>query len=127
MGSNLSIQMGYLNFEFAQKQQGQNIAMQNSAATSQSAINIVKQPLFIGTNNYTLPHIDVIQASAQITLNNSLKETIKYLKQHKNKAKKKPILGELTTVLEKEIDENNSVLELKNYEIDFNAKNIFAA
>lgn len=72
------------------------------------------------------PQLSVIKASAQISVNHSLKETLKYLKTHAvKKQSKEPVLGELWNLANKsEIEENN---ELYNFEIDNSLNNIFAA
>ena len=70
-------------------------------------------------------------ASTQISINNSLKETLKYLKNHANKKSvKAPVLGELWNIFSSnnEASEKNPYKgELYDFEIDKNAKNIFAA
>ena len=69
-------------------------------------------------------------SSAQITANNTLKETIKYLKNKERQAKKEPVFGELWEIMnvENEQSENNPYHgDLIDFEIDAKSKNIFAA
>ena len=70
--------------------------------------------------------MSVIKASAQVTLNNSLKETLNYLKAHANdKRKKEYILGDLWQNLSENEDTYQG--ELVDFVIDTSLKNIFAA
>ena len=72
------------------------------------------------------PQLAIIKASSQISLNESLKETLKYIKSQANKKpKKEPVLGELWNIVNKE-DVTYSG-ELANFEIDSSIENIFAA
>ena len=71
---------------------------------------------------------NVINAAMAISLHNSLRETSKYLKNKKVEVKKKEIaiLGSISDLFS-ENEENNYDGELKDFEIDFSVKNIFAA
>lgn len=72
------------------------------------------------------PQLSIIKTSTQISVNNSLKETLKYLKSHAAKKQaKEPVFGELWNIAnsKKDIEKN----ELYDFEIDNSAKNIFAA
>ncbi len=132
MGLNVSV--NYSN-QYENKEQLREIAkniLNNSGANSESTKQIIEKSVFLANKTmkdlYTTPQLDVLKASTQITLNNSLKETLKYLKSHSKQSlkTKTPILGELWKVIEvnKSSSENN---ELYNFELDKNAKNIFAA
>ena len=86
--------------------------------------NILNETIF--PNRNPNPQLSIIQASSQIILNNSLKETLKYLKSHtNNKPKKQPVLGELWEIANKEDLEYKG--ELIDFVIDSSLKNIFAA
>lgn len=89
--------------------------------SKESAQRIIEKTVF----DYNT-QLSVIKASTQISVNNSLKETLKYLKSHAAKRPaKEPILGELWNIANKsEIEENN---ELYDFEVDNSLKNIFAA
>ena len=80
---------------------------------------------------YNNAQLSVLKASTQITLNDSLKETLKYLKSHaKNTPKKQSVFGEIWKVFSVNNDaseENPYNGELYNFQIDKSAKNIFAA
>lgn len=72
------------------------------------------------------PQLAIIKASTQISVNNSLKETLKYLKSHAaKKPVKEPVLGELWNIVKEKND--NTENELYDFEIDNSAENIFAA
>ncbi len=72
------------------------------------------------------PQLSIIKASSQISVNNSLKETLKYLKNHAaKKPAKEPVLGELWNIAQAKDD--NSENELYDFEIDNSVENIFAA
>ena len=72
----------------------------------------------------------VLMTSTQITLNNTLKETLKYLNTHKKQTRKEPRLGDLWRILNvdnNETEKNPYNSEIIEIQIDENAKNIFAA
>ena len=72
----------------------------------------------------------VLKASTQITLNNSLTETLKYLRAHANDRRKEHSFGELWKILSvtnENAEKNPYQGELLDFKIDENAKNIFAA
>ena len=134
MGFNVSIDSSY---QYENKESLRNIAkniLSNTGATSESTQKIIEKSVFLADKQmkdlYTNPQLSVLKASTQITLNNSLKETLKYLKTHaKTKENvKTPKLGDLWKIVEisneSSNDKNN---ELYDFEIDRNAKNIFAA
>ena len=74
---------------------------------------------------YRNPQLAIIKASSQISINDSLKETLKYLKSHANKrVAKTPVLGELWGRLENEQEYKGELIE---FEIDSSIENIFAA
>lgn len=109
--------------------------LNNSGASSETAQKIIDKTIFDSDRQlkeiYTNPQLAVIKASAQITLNNSLKETLKYLKEHANKKEaKKHVLGEIwdTFAAKNDASEKNPYRgELCDFQINYNAKNIFAA
>ena len=132
MGLNVSV--NYSN-QYENKEQLREIAkhiLNNGGANSESAKQVIDKSVFLANKTmkdlYTTPQLDVLKASTQITLNNSLKETLKYLKSHSQKSLKykAPVLGELW----KNLEASNSSYkdnELYDFELDKNAKNIFAA
>ena len=135
MGLNVSASMAY-NLDNGEilRNAAKNI-LNKGGASEEVTRNIIEKTLF---NNdavlrevYTNPQMSVLKASTQITLNESLKETLKYLKEHANrKVTKEPVLGELWNIFtaNNEASEKNPYHgELYDFEIDKNAKNIFAA
>ncbi len=135
MGLNVSALMAY-NLDNGEilRNAAKNI-LNKGGASEEATRNIIEKTLF---NNdavlrevYTNPQMSVLKASTQITLNESLKETLKYLKEHANrKVAKEPVLGELWNIFtaNNEASEKNPYHgELYDFEIDKNAKNIFAA
>ena len=135
MGLNVSASMAY-NLDNGEilRNAAKNI-LNKGGASEEATKNIIEKTLFNNDNTlkeiYTSPQIAVLKASAQITLNESLKETLKYLREHANKkVVKEPVLGELWNIFtaNNEASEKNPYHgELYDFEIDKNAKNIFAA
>lgn len=72
------------------------------------------------------PQLAIIKASSQISINESLKETLKYLKSRANKkVEKQPTLGELWGIVSQNETEYQG--ELVDFIIDDSIENIFAA
>ena len=63
--------------------------LNNGGASAESAQKIIEKTIFDNDKQYINPQLSVIKASTQITINNSLKETLKYLKAHANRRVKK--------------------------------------
>ncbi len=135
MGLNVSMDYSY---QLENRENLRNAArniLNNSGATSETAQKIIEKTIFEGDRQlkevYTNPQLSVIKASTQISLNNSLKETLKYLRTHAGKQQvKEPVLGELWNIFSanNEASEHNPYKgELCDFQIDKNAKNIFAA
>ena len=135
MGLNVSASLAYnLDNRETLRNTAKNI-LNKSGASAETTQSIIEKTLF---NNdialkeaYTNPQISVLKASTQITLNKSLNETLRYLKEHANKkAVKQPALGELWNIFTTNNDaseKNPYKGELYDFVIDKNAKNIFAA
>ena len=135
MGFNVS--MDY-NLQLEHKESLKNTAkssLTNSGASSETTQKIIEKSIFEGDRllkeQYTNPQMSIIKASTQISINNSLKETLKYLRSHASvKKSKTPVFGELWEILEannQASEENPYKGELLDFQIDKNAKNIFAA
>ncbi len=124
MGINITHTMGTFQ-QFENRENLRNAAkniLSRQNASSETVQKIVDKTVF----DYN-PQLSIIKASTQISVNNSLKETLKYLKNHAaKKPAKEPVLGELWNLANssKEDIENN---ELYYFEIDNCVKNIFAA
>jgi len=125
MGFNISQTMNNSNFENREnlRNAAKNIlARQN--ASPESTQRIIETTI-LGSQKYNNTQLLTYNSSVQISLNNSLKETIKYLKKSSSKKEtKKPILGELRELIKEELPYNG---ELADYIIDYNEKNIFTA
>ena len=76
-------------------------------------------------SNYTNAQLAIIKASTQISLNNPLKETLKYLNTKSKKNDKQPILGELWNILSLSNEDDSDFIN--QIEIDFTRNNIFTA
>lgn len=124
MGINITHTMS--SFQFENRENLRNTAKNilNKQGTSAETVHkIIEQTIFPVQNAQST----ILNTSAQITLNNSLKETLKYIKsQANNKTKKEPVLGELWNIINKEAN-SNSTEELPDFVIDESAENIFAA
>ena len=122
-------------FQFENQNNLRNAAkniLNKQGASQESVQNIMDKTIFNTDNQikevYTNQQLAVLKASAQVSMNESLKETIKYLKQHASKqAPKKPVLGEIWDLTSKLKEEKPYEGELSDYEIDSSLKNIFAA
>lgn len=125
MGINITHTMNSFQFENRENLRNATKNILNKQGASQETMQkIVEQTIF--KSDFHNPQLSVIKASTQITLNDSLKETLKYLKSHANKkVDKTPVLGELWSIIEKE--NNNYEGELADLVIDTSCKNIFAA
>jgi len=131
MGLNITQTMNSFNFE-------NNHSLRNTAkdilsrqgASEKATEAILNNTIFASSNNtsnnYVNPQLAILKASSQISLNNNLKETLKYLKTHAQKKNSNTrTFGELWNSF---VDEKNEYSpELLNFEVDPNLKNIFAA
>ena len=131
MGINITHTLG--SFQFESRENLKNTAndiLNKQGASQEAAQKIIDKTIF--NNNYQLsniysPQLAIIKASSQITANNSLKETLKYLKTQANKkAEKKHTLGELWEIVNKD-EEIAYQGELVDFVIDNSLDNIFAA
>ena len=133
MGINITHTMD--SFQFENRENLRNAAknlLNKQGASKETVQNIVDKTIFNTKGQlsdvYSNPQLAIIKASTQISLNNSLKETLKYLKNHASqKSVKKPVLGELWDVAIKASTENPYSGELYDFEVDTSLKNIFAA
>lgn len=124
----LNITQAMNSFQFESRDNLKNAArniLSKQGASTETAHKFVEQTIF--SNDSYNPQLSIIKASSQISLNNSMKETLKYLKSHANKrVNKTPVLGELWNLLELK-DDNSYEGELVDFVIDSSARNIFAA
>lgn len=114
-------------FQFESRENLRNAAkniLNRQGASTEATNKILEQAIFSAKNSNA--QFDILKASSQITLNESLKETLKYLKTQANKkTKKEPVFGELWNIISKE--EISYEGELVDFVIDSSLKNIFAA
>lgn len=124
MGLNITHTMN--SFQFESRENLRNTAkniLNRQGASSEVSQKILEETIFGGYKN---SQQTILSTSAQITLNNNLKETLKYLKNQKTKKQaKQHILGELWNIIDKE--EKIYDGELANFVIDSSVENIFAA
>ena len=131
MGLNITHTMNNMNFE--NRESLRNAAkdiLKRQGASAETTRSILENTIFNTSNRggdfYVNPQLAILKASSQISMNNNLKETLKYIKSqaHKKQAKQ-PVFGELwNSLIETELYNENELLE---FEIDNNAKNIFIA
>ena len=135
MGLNVSMNYSFqLENRDILKNTAKNI-LTNIGATPEATQKIVEKTLFEGDRllkeQYTNPQLSVLKASTQISINDTLKETLKYLKSHaKKETKKAPVFGELWNIASannQASEKNPYQNELYEYQIDKDTVNIFAA
>ena len=68
---------------------------ENAGQRAQTTSSVISEQASLST----MSQFSVLKASTQITLNNSLKETLKYLQAHANDRRKEHIFGELWKIL----------------------------
>lgn len=132
MGINITHTMDL--FQFENKENLRNAArniLNKQGASEETAQKMVEKTIFDSDKQikevYSNPQLAVIKASSQISMNNTLRETLKYLKSHANqKITKEPVLGELWEKLNS-TKEDSYKGELLDFQIDDSAVNIFAA
>ena len=131
MSMNITHTMNTFNFEG--RENLRNTAkdiLNRKGASNESMQKIIDETIFDAKQKSVMsslnPQLAIIKASSQISMSNSMKETLKYLKtQAVKKTKKTPVLGELwDTVASKEEVYTG---ELIDFEINSELKNIFAA
>lgn len=103
--------------------------LNNRNTTQQATQKIISKILCdsdsIIKNSFVTPQESIIKASIQISINNSLKESLKQLKTQPNKTiKKNAIFGEIfdNFSVNNQASENNP---FEDYNFDFNKTNIF--
>ncbi len=135
----LNVSTNSYSYEYENRENLRNAAkniLNRKGATSEATQKIIEKTLFEGDRQlkelYTNPQLTALKASTQISINKSLSATLNYLKSQAKKRQevKKPVFGELWNIYSanNEASEKNPYHgELYNFEIDTNAKNIFAA
>ena len=131
MSMNITHTMNTFNFE--SKENLHNTAkdiLNRQGASKESIQKIADQTIFDSKQSVVInslnPQLAIIKASSQITMNNSMKETLRYLKsQAIKKTKKEPVFGELWDLISKKDDEYSG--ELIDFVVDSECNNIFTA
>lgn len=131
MGLNITHTMNNMNFENRESLRNTAKEILNKQGASTEATNSILEKTIFNTQNkggdfYINPQLAILKASSQISLNNNLKETLKYIKSQAHKKQtKQPVFGELWNLFNEEIEKYEG--EMLEFEIDLNAKNIFIA
>lgn len=125
----INITTGY---QFENKENLRNTAkniLNRQGVSAEAENNIMEKAVFdYSGESYANAQLAILKASSQISLSSSLKETLKYLKSHPVKrVEKEPVLGELWNLLNSQEDDENSLNDIIELEIDYSAENIFAA
>ena len=130
MGINITQTMN--SFQFENRENLRNAAndiLKKQGASNETLNNIVNKTIFDSNGQiYSNSQLAIIKASAQVSMNKSLKETLRYLKSHAaEKVTKKPVLGEIWEAFSNTSAEDNNQNELLEFVIDTSVENIFAA
>ena len=130
MGINITQTMS--SFQFENKENLKHAAkeiLNKKGASEESVQKIIDKTIFDTDGRvYSNSQLAIIKASAQMSANGNLKETLKYLTSHtNNKVSKKPVLGEIWGLFNNEKYADVYDGELADLEIDVNVNNIFAA
>ena len=132
MGLNITHTMN--SFQFENKENLRHAArdiLNRQGASKNSMQNVLNQTIFNTNRNgydvFVNPQLAILKASSQISANNTLKETLKYLKTQANKkTQKDPVLGEIWNLFNNQ-EYKDIENELLDFQIDETAHNIFAA
>ena len=125
----INITQTFTNFQFENRENLRNTAkeiLQRQGSSKEAVERVIDKTLFDGDGMmYSNSQLAIIKAASQISLNNPLKETLKYLKSHPTKKSEKvPKLGELWNVFS---NNDDATFDEDIIEIDYSLKNIFAA
>lgn len=125
MGINITGTMNTSQFENRENLRNAAKNILNKTNSSKETIdNIINENIFDYKNEIEKSNYNGIN---QVILNQSLKETLKYLKKNSQKKEKKQAkLGELWTLFNNS-ENDNIENELLDFVLDPNAKNIFSA
>ena len=128
MGINVTQTMCGYQFENGENRKNTVLKiLAKQGASEETILNFSEKPVLNAYDGiaYANAQLSVLKAASQISINGTLKETLKYLKSRPAKKNpKEPVLGELWNLFSQENIEYEDIIDL---EIDFSAKNIFAA
>lgn len=126
----MGINITQTNYSFENRENLRNTAreiLNKQNNSNEPAQNILNKTIFGSESSiYSNAQLSILKASSQISINGTLKETLKYLKNNPvKKTDKRVILGELWDLFTQ--NENDKPVEISDWEIDYSAENIFAA
>ena len=129
-GLNITHTMNNMNFENRESLKNTARDILNRQGASAEVTNSILEKAIFSSNKggdlYINPQLAILKASSQISLNNKLSETLKYIKSRANKKQEKtPVFGEIWNNFV--YDNEEYAGELLEFEIDSNIKNIFIA
>lgn len=130
IGLNITHTMNNMNFENRESLKNTAREILNRQGASAEVTSTILEKTIFSTvkagDMYINPQLAILKASSQISLNNKLNETLKYIKSRQNKKQEKSaIFGEIWDNFTNE--QNDYSVELFEFEIDNNIKNIFIA
>lgn len=117
-------------FRFESKENQRNTAKQILAKQNVSgdAMQRIMEKTIFDSNEsriYSNAQLSILKAASQISINGTLKETLKYLKKRPVKrSAKEPVLGELWNLF---LQEKQDHVDIFEPELDYSTENIFAA
>lgn len=128
MGLNITQTLGSFQFENKEHLKQHAKSLLNRQGASEEVVNkIIYQTLSSNEAIAINSQLAILKASTQISLNNNLKDTLKYLKTNAYKKEpKKTVFGELWNISSHDESEDYNG-ELADYIVDTSSNNIFAA
>ncbi len=117
-------------FRFENRENQRNTAKQILAKQNVSgdAMQRIMEKTIFDSNEsriYSNAQLSILKAASQISINGTLKETLKYLKKRPVKrSAKEPVLGELWNLF---LQEKQEYVDIFEPELDYSTENIFAA
>lgn len=126
MGINISSSMNFKNQQFPKKSAKE--AAKKNDAESNEAENFSERVYSANSKSVSFIETNLFKSLADVALNNSLNETLAYLKAQTYDKHKKYVLGELWEQFNQNKTEDEIFQgELIDFEVDNNLENIFAA
>lgn len=122
MGINITQTMNSFQFESRENLRNTARDILNKQGASQKTVQkILEKTIF---DNHNSAQLAIMKASTQIKLNESLKETLKYLNNKATKrTQKTPVFGELWN----QVNNDENKIDIIEMEFNFDTENIFAA
>ena len=126
MGINVSTKMEFTNREFLKKPAKKFAGKENDESGKKQN----NRQEIINDNSIYLSaaEVTILKNNSQVSINNNLKETLKYLQMHAQDKRKQHILGELWGKMSDSLkDTKDDINVLADFEVNFEGNNIFAA